>query len=209
MNRIKRFIVPTVCVSLLMCYGAFASKNNQKVNNYENTAVLTSSLKSPNVNNTADNKEKKIPNIKVKETEIKDRDKIQKQTPFKIESPSLDLEDLKETQHTLTVIDYTIEDQSIPEDIPSNHRITTIYKGNDNRSLMITQLEETTRPADLLNECEKVKLKDVDAYVYNPTNNKGTKGVIQVMFWKDGKYYNIMGKDIGKEKLLKIAETLS
>ncbi len=168
--------------------------------------ITPSSNNSINIENNQSKLENKIPDIKRKEVEITDRAKILEVTPFKIEFPTTDLEDLKETKYSLNIVDYSSEDFEV-QDMPTQHRITIVYKGKDYRSLMIEQVEDNINPPREIKEWEKIEIKNVDAYISKPQPNSGSN-VIQISFWKDQKYYSLMGRDIRREKLVEIAQSL-
>ena len=63
------------------------------------------------------------------------------------------------------------------------------------------QSQDTGRPEELLLKCKKVLVKGADAWIYGKTNT-------QLMFWKDGMYYNLASEHIPVEELIKIAESL-
>lgn len=209
MIKIKKLIVPLLCAAFIGANIAGSLKHSSKVIVNTPTSKANIITASTKVVNNSDKTNNGQPDVKRKETQVSDKAKIKDMTPFKVEVPDVDLEDLKETKQDLTVVDYTFVNtpESTQKQSNQDHRVETIYKGNGQRALMITQIEENMKPIDLLNDCEKITIKGVDAYIYNPQANIGIS-VIQIMFWKDGKYYNIMGRDIKLDKLIKIAESL-
>jgi hypothetical protein len=64
---------------------------------------------------------------------------------------------LKETKQSLTIIDYTFTNITKNQS-NQDHRVDTVYRGNGIKALAIMQVEESNRPIDLLNECEKINI---------------------------------------------------
>lgn len=76
------------------------------------------------------------------------------------------------------------------------------------KELLITQSSDdgSYLPTGLLSKAEKITVQGVDAWVLRGDD---LHDPVQIMFWKDGTYYNIRGMNIQDDKLLKIAESLS
>ncbi|MFL0269188.1 DUF4367 domain-containing protein [Candidatus Clostridium radicumherbarum] len=143
-----------------------------------------------------------LDNIKIKNEEIKDKDRIQKEITFKIEKPTIDLGDLKE-------VDVTLKKEIINEDDPKSKKTydyyTEEYKGNNEKQLIIVQSNAVTdTPLNPINLTEKGIIKGVEAFICESNG-----GWTQVMFIKDSKFYNVCGSKIPKSELIRIAESLA
>lgn len=143
-----------------------------------------------------------LDNIKIKNEEIKDKDRIQKEITFKIEKPTIDLGDLKK-------VDVTLKKEIINEDDPKSKKTydyyTEEYKGNNEKQLIIIQSNAVTdTPLNPINLTEKGIIKGVEAFICESNG-----GWTQVMFKKDSKFYNVCGSKIPKSQLIRIAESLT
>lgn len=78
------------------------------------------------------------------------------------------------------------------------------YKTDDNKEIRIQQAPDTGKPEDLLARCKKIKIGDIDAWVYS--SDLGDT-FAQIMFWKDGEYFNVSGAATVDE-LIKISQSL-
>jgi hypothetical protein len=199
MNKFKRYVVPII-LTMVVSASIYSYENGKSIENKNNTNEVK-------IEKVYSNSESKAEKLNPKEKMINDKNKIKESTPFKIEVPNIDLGDLKEVKQFLRIVDYSYDAPTTNKTPTSDHKLTTVYKGNKTRALVILQTEDTGKPHKLLDECEKVKVKGVDAYIYDPQPGIG-RSVVQVMFWKDGKYYNVAGSDLSKGDLLKIAESL-
>lgn len=57
---------------------------------------------------------------------------------------------------------------------------------------------------DVLSKGEKIQVAGVDAWLIKRSEHDP----IQLIFWKDGRYFNVRGMNIKADKLIKIAESL-
>lgn len=132
----------------------------------------------------------------VKQQSIKGIDQVKEKAPFKVKLPNKNLDDL-------TLDNSFLETNTF--DSGSVSMSKTYYKGN-NKFLLIMQGIEKEPPEKVIEGCDKVTVNGTDAWIYDPTNGASN---IQIMIWKDGNYYNVSGVGIGRERLIKIAESLS
>jgi hypothetical protein len=58
---------------------------------------------------------------------------------------------------------------------------------------------------NMLESWDKIKIKDTDAWLIGGKNEKGST---QIVFWRDNKYFAIVGNRIGKNDLIKIVESI-
>jgi len=74
------------------------------------------------------------------------------------------------------------------------------------KELLIIQSDDdgTVKPMNVLSKGEKIQVAGVDAWLIK----RGEHDPIQLIFWKDGRYFNIRGMNIKADKLIKIAESL-
>lgn len=119
---------------------------------------------------------------------------------IKEEKPTVDLGDLKE----VNTENYSIDSSSNDKDA---FRIATYYKSPSGKELVIIQGgAEKTQDGTLFNIANKTrttKVKGVDATICEVNG-----GRTQVIFVKNGKFYNVMGYKMSLEELTKIAESL-
>ena len=171
-----------------ICVASIASSNSNKLSsvNTKDNSILASSSKVSKVN-------AKDMHPKIEKTE--GLDKIKGKVKFPVTA-------FNEANSGLS-LDKVSMDTQVDENM---NTVFMTYKNPQGNTITVVQALDTGRPDDLLNECEKTKLKDgTDAWIYDPT---GGVENIQVMVWRDGKYYNVSAKGVGKEKLLKFAEML-
>lgn len=126
---------------------------------------------------------------------IKDENQIKEKVPFPIEYPKFIPEGYKLAN----------TDMEINEDyIGKIYSVGLVYKKASNNTFMIMQITETGKPGDI-DKYEKISINGVDAYLYDP---KIKNGNMQLMLWKNGKYYNVISDSIGKDNIINIAKSL-
>ncbi|MGH4125083.1 MAG: M56 family metallopeptidase [Clostridium sp.] len=138
---------------------------------------------------------------------IDDKNKIKEYTLFKIEEPTIDLGDLKQVKQSLSIVNFSFEAPTTNKVPPTEHLLTTYYKGDKFKSLFIIQTEDKGGAGELLGKWKKVKIKGKEAYISDFESSR-TNDTVQIMFWNNGKYYNVSGTDLSKDYLLKIAESI-
>ncbi|ANB58635.1 hypothetical protein GFC29_3337 [Anoxybacillus sp. B7M1] len=74
------------------------------------------------------------------------------------------------------------------------------------KELLIIQSDDdgTVKPMDILSEGENIQVAGVDAWLIK----RGEHNPVQLIFWKDGRYFNVRGMNIEVDQLIKIAESL-
>lgn len=157
------------------------------------------------------NSKGEVINLMSNENIISDKNKIKQYTFFKFEEPTIDLGDLKEVDQYLSIVNFSFD---VPTTIfkipPTDNVLVTLYEGDKFRALQIIQTEDTGRPSpgdEFIREWDKIKIKGEDAYISN-FEISGTNDTVQIMFWRNGRYYNVSGTDLSKDYLLKIAESI-
>lgn len=186
-------VIPIVAVgnkNIINSYQANSTKNEISTKNV-----------TKNESSTKDLTKAELDNIKIKQNEIKDKDMISKEIAFNIEKPTIDMGDLKE-------VDATLKKETVNEKHPVYEQkfqyYTMEYKGNNGKHLIIIQSNAVTDGSlNLTNLTEKVRVKGVDAYIYEAKDSW-----TQLMFTKENKFYNLAAIKIPKSELLKIAESL-
>lgn len=92
--------------------------------------------------------------------------------PFAIEEPGFIPDGLTKANTNLTI------ESNILGKI---YALITYYRGTGYRSMTIMQVNDTGKPEELLDKCEKINLNNWDAWIYDPCNDEN--GNIQLMFW--------------------------
>ncbi len=135
---------------------------------------------------------------KAKETlkYIDDIDEIKNNVPFKMEYPKYIPEGFKQFRPMLTI--KTVDKDSL-------YILDLHYARGDEDLMKITQVNETTRPLDILNKSKKISLDGIDAWIYETKGIK--KNIVQIMFWKDGKFFNVSGLKENEQELVKVAKS--
>lgn len=124
-------------------------------------------------------------------------EKAQEKAPFTIEKPTFLPEGFQEESTKLETSTRGPYQLNVAK---------MFFKGPGNKQLMIMQVEDTGVPDSLLSQAVKTTINGVDAWIYNPSPQVSSPN-IQIMFWKDGKYYNVSG-NVGQETIIKVAESL-
>jgi len=164
------------------------------------------------------NVENKYVKLISNENIISEKNKIKEYTFFKFEEPTIDLGDLKEVNQYLSIVNFSFDVPTINKIPPREHLLVTNYKGDKFRTLLIFQTVETGRPdlkitgngsyiSDLMQKWDKVKINGDDGYI-SDFGTSGTNNAVQIMFWKNGRYYNVSGSGLSKDYLLEIAESI-
>jgi hypothetical protein len=82
-----------------------------------------------------------------------------------------------------------------------------VYSGDNNKQLVIQQVNTNKVPDIITNSSTKVKLADgTEAYVKGSLSNE--KSFVQIIFAKGGMNYTVAGQNLGEGKLLSIANDL-
>lgn len=128
---------------------------------------------------------------------INDEKEIKKKVPFPIEYPKFIPSDYKLENMNMTIIN---------DFIGKVYDVKLEYRTSANKLLIITQATETVKIiSDEPEKHEKVSVNGVDAYL---SENKGNDGFVQLIFCKNGKYYNITASSMGKDDIINIAKSL-
>lgn len=128
---------------------------------------------------------------------INDEKEIKKKVPFPIEYPKFIPSEYKLENTNMTIIN---------DFIGKIYDVKLEYRTPANKMLIITQATETIKIIlDEPEKHEKVSINGVDAYL---SENKGKDGFVQLIFSKNGKYYNITASSIGKDDIINIAKSL-
>ncbi|HZG60179.1 MAG TPA: DUF4367 domain-containing protein [Anoxybacillus sp.] len=126
--------------------------------------------------------------------------------PFAIKEPTFIPEGLKKAGKHSEVIEQ------------GGHKLTIVQQGwgDENpegklkyqqKELLILQSSDdgSNKPFDILSRGEKTTVAGVDAWIIKGNDEHDP---VQIMFWKDGKYFNVRGMNIPIEQLIKVAESL-
>jgi hypothetical protein len=95
---------------------------------------------------------------------------------------------------------YTLRGHELKEYTNKNRtvqQLDTWYVNEDCQGFSILIINDIGKPTKILEKSEKVILNGVDAWLY-----KNDEDMYQLMFWKDGKYFNIYGGKITKTDLI-------
>ncbi|GAE87174.1 hypothetical protein [Acetivibrio straminisolvens] len=139
--------------------------------------------------------------MKYEERTIKDKEEIKERADFKLKEPKFIPEGFKET------------DSSLLEN-GSRGKFDKIYvkqfKDNTGRkSIQIFQKEwdgEFSLPEHMLAYTHSIQLKDgTKAWLYDPCEDAVN---VQIMFLKDGIYYNVFGEQVEIDDLLNVINSL-
>jgi hypothetical protein len=82
-------------------------------------------------------------------------------------------------------------------------QLDTWYINENGYGLSILTINDRSKPTNILEKSEKVNIDGMDAWIY--TNEEG---ILQLMFWNNGKYYNICAGKLSKDELIPIAASL-
>lgn len=127
-----------------------------------------------------------------KSKEYKNEEEVKKNIKFQLKEPEYKYKNMKK-------IEVTGNSQS--SKFNSFDVGITIYRTDDNREVRIQQVQDTGRPNEILSMSEKISINGVDAWVYG-------EYYIQIMFWKEGMYYNVSAENVELNELIKIAESI-
>jgi hypothetical protein len=123
--------------------------------------------------------------------------KIKEHVPFNIEFPKFFPNDYKLES---SYLDITKNTSSV------FYKINLCYSNTSNMNFNISIASEGSKPEDFLKTLKKVKLGTIEAWIDHKNNGKGSN---QVMFWKNGLYYNISSTEVDIETLTKISESFN
>jgi hypothetical protein len=195
MINLKRIVVPLLTIGIL---ASISILNNQKnLNSIKNTSIESSVI----VNSSQQTNNQNVLTDKVNAPIIKSEvfegeEKVKANTPYKIKVPTAKLEDLKLVQMKSDKHSYKNYVISV---------VTAIYK-SESKDLIIQQANTDDNNPLTDNNCEDIKLNDgTDAWVNDTMDGKGA---IHIIFKKDGFNYDVCGYNLGRNKLIEIAESL-
>ncbi|MFT8312867.1 MAG: DUF4367 domain-containing protein [Clostridium sp.] len=196
MLRKKFIIIPIIPVILGIFVISNANLNTNKIDTLNSKeVVLSTSVKNEN--------KSFVP--KTKREIITNKDNIKKSVPIKIKKPTINLGDLKEED---TYAEHDIHNPDMPQYTTDSYYIATNYRSPSGKKL--TLIQSTTPPnmdsiskENIENKTSTTKVKGVDAIICEA---KG--GYTQVIFIRDRVTYNVVGYEINKEDLIKIADSL-
>lgn len=139
-------------------------------------------------------------------TETEDANEIKENSKFEIKKAKITTKGLIEDNTKLTTATYTAVNKK-PFTI---NTVTTLYSDpNDSqRFIFVSQSKDTGKSQSLedrLAQNEKVSINNVDVWIVSNSHNKD---ILQIMFWTNGKYYNVTGSKISKDELLQQAGSL-
>lgn len=132
---------------------------------------------------------------------------VSKDVKFQVKEPSANLlpdglkklnkrtETIQQNGHQLNVVTQAWVDKDAKNKPKYKQKQLLIIQSNDDGS---------NKPKNILAKGQKVKVAGVDGWVINPKLEDPT----QIMFWKNGHYYNVRGQNIKVDKLIRIAESL-
>lgn len=126
----------------------------------------------------------------------KDLERAKANVNFATKNPNTEL--VKMSLRNVSVSTRNLGDKQIKS-------LEAYYTISTDKTVRISQSNMNEKPGQLLNECRKINLNGIDAWVYE-TN--GTGRIKQIMFWDGGIYYNIMGRNLSEDELIKIAGSL-
>ncbi|MDP4144958.1 MAG: hypothetical protein Q8936_10835 [Bacillota bacterium] len=120
-------------------------------------------------------------------------------TPYKIKTPTVKMDDLK-------LVDMNSDKH--PGQGKDIHIAYSIYKSDDGNKDLVIQQADTTEKNPLTDQSsEQIKLNDgTKAWIYDPSNGLG---YIHVIFIKDGQTFDVMGSNLGKNRIIDIANSLN
>ncbi|SKA86892.1 protein of unknown function [Clostridium sp. USBA 49] len=178
----KNFI-PLAVLTLIFVFGALLTTRGITFAK-ENIAKNTSTSDKPKT------MESDKFNSKVKN--LDNEDEVLKNINFKPKEPEYKYKNMKKVKVT---------GQKHSASTGSFDLSVSYYQTDDGKEIRIQQAPDTGKPEDTLARAQKISINGTDAWVYGNKNK-------QIMFWKDGIYYNIAAEDVELDELIKVASSL-
>ncbi|MFL0197414.1 DUF4367 domain-containing protein [Clostridium sp. WILCCON 0269] len=182
MNKLKyKTVILLIIISATLIGISVFASNNIRLASASNSTSQKNTLSSSDFNSQL--------------TDFKTEDEVNKNIKFKPKKPKYSYANMKET---------SLVGQTQSTSLGSFDLSIITYKGDDNKEIRIQQAQDTGKPEDLLARCKKISINGIEAWVYGDEQGDDYK---QIMFWKDGMYYNV-ASDIELDELIKIAASI-
>lgn len=138
-----------------------------------------------------------VVHLDVNRYEVKEESEILKLFPYKIEKLGKEF-NLTETNTEMDVFESEGKRTML---------VTTRYKRKDGGSVIVVQGNEIENDKEGLESLQKIKINNTDAWIWI-TSGENKKGTNRIEFWRDSKRFIIIGKQIDRDELIKITESL-
>lgn len=202
----KKYFFSTLAVSVILLGGTVLAQvqpTNKELLVQGSTNLKENLLNKPvektatiEINDTKNNKKVTITSSSKTEKFGKDFETAKSTMPIRVKVPDI------KTYNMNLVSTSTTTNMSAGNEVKI---LQASYSLGDSKFITIRQGNPTGQPDSILNESKKISFAGKDIWVYDPV---GDGKVMQILFWDNGLFYNLISKDISEKDLLGIATSL-